>query len=487
MYMKHLSTKTKKEKKVGTPSRGTNGRFNETVKYLRTHIKGKLILPEDPEYDQARTIFYGGFERRPAVIVRPVNTADIARVVLLARETEMELAIRSGGHSSAGHSVAEGGIVLDLRDMRKLQIDAKSQTAWAESGLTAGEFTNIADKHNLAVGFGDTSSVGIGGLTLGGGIGYLVRKHGLTIDNLLAAEMVTADGKSLLVDADNHSDLFWAIRGGGGNFGVATRFQYQLHSISDVIGGVLTLPATPDVIAGFIAAAEAAPDELSAIVNIMPAPPLPFIPEEHHGKLIMMVMIVYSGDISTGGSVLAPFRSLANPIADMVGPMRYPAIYGPEENSEFHPKAVGHTMFLDRIDLDVAETIYEYLQSSNAGMRVVQLRVLGGAMARVPVVATAFAHRMSRIMVNLVSSYDSPEDQLVRQKWIDEFAHTLQQDDRGAYVNFLGEEGESRVRDAYPNPTWDRLVDIKARYDPTNLFRLNQNIPPSASKSTEGF
>lgn len=484
--MKRLSTKNNKKKQVSAPSTAANGRFIETIKFLRSHIKGNLILPEDPNYDQARTIFYSGFDRRPAVIVRPVNTADIARIVSLARETEMELAIRSGGHSTAGHSVSEGGIVLDLRDMRKLQINAKNQTAWAESGLTAGEFTNIADTYGLAVGFGDTASVGIGGITLGGGIGYLVRKHGLTIDNLLAAEMVTADGKSLLVDADNHSDLFWAIRGGGGNFGIATRFQYQLHSIGEVMGGVLTLPATPDVIAAFIAAADAASDEISTIANIMPAPPLPFIPEEHHGKLIMMVMIVYSGDISTSGSILAPFRSLATPIADMVGPMRYPAIYGPEESGEFHPKAVGHTMFLDRIDLDVAETIYEYLQSSNAGMRVVQLRVLGGAMARVPVDATAFAHRMSRIMVNLVSSYDSPEDQLVRQKWIDEFAHNLQQNDRGAYVNFLGEEGDSRVRDAYPKATWDRLADIKARYDPTNLFRLNQNIPPAASKPAEG-
>ena len=239
-----------------------------------------MIAPEDAGYDKARTVFYGGIDRRPAVIIRVADTDEISRVVSLAHETGLELAIRSGGHSTAGHSVSDGGIVLDLSNLRELQIDIEGRTAWAETGLTAGEYTTAAAVHGLATGFGDTGSVGIGGLTLGGGVGYLVRKYGLTIDSLLAADVVTADGQLLRVDAETHPDLFWAIRGGGGNFGVATRFQFRMHRLDSVVGGLLVLPATPDVIASFIAEAESAPDELSTIANVMPAPPMPFLPQE---------------------------------------------------------------------------------------------------------------------------------------------------------------------------------------------------------------
>src|SRR5512145_2811448 len=228
-----------------------------SIPQLRSDFRGAVIAPGDAEYDRARTVFYGGIDRHPAVIIKPVDAEEVARIVSLARETGMELAVRSGGHSTAGHSVSEGGIVLDLSAMKDLQIDTKARTAWAETGLTAGEVTTAAAAHGLAVGFGDTGSVGIGGITLGGGVGYLVRKYGLTIDNLLAAEVVTADGQVLRVDAENHPDLFWAIRGGGGNFGVVTRFQYRLHPLETVLGGMLILPATPEIIRNFIAAADA--------------------------------------------------------------------------------------------------------------------------------------------------------------------------------------------------------------------------------------
>ncbi len=450
-----------------------------SVADLRAVLNGRVIAPDDAGYDEARTVFLGGIDRRPAVIVRVADATDVSRVVSLARETGLELAVRSGGHSGAGHSVSEGGIVLDLSDMRALDIDAQRRTAWAQTGLTAGEYTTAAGAHGLATGFGDTGSVGIGGITLGGGVGYLVRKHGLTIDDLLAAEVVTADGRLLRVDAETHPDLFWAIRGGGGNFGVATRFQFRLHEVDTIVGGMLMLPATPDTIASFIAEAEAAPEELSTIANVMPAPPMPFVPAEHHGRLSIMAMLVYAGSTEAGERAVAPFRALARPIADMVRPMRYPEIYPPEEEG-YHPVAVGRTMFVDAIDRSVAETILDHLQASDATMRVAQLRVLGGAMARVPVEATAFAHRASRIMVNLAAFYDGPEDRAVREAWVANFAAALQQGDSGAYVNFLGDEGEARVRAAYPGATWDRLAVIKARYDPTNLFRLNQNIPPAA-------
>jgi hypothetical protein len=210
----------------------------------------------------------------------------------------------------------------------------------------------------------------------------------------------------------------------------------------------------------------------------MPAPPMPFVPAEFHGKLIILAMLVYAGDLEPGERAIAPFRALATPIADMVRPMRYPEMYPPEDGS-YHPTAVGHTMFVDRIDRDVAETIFQYLQASDATMRVAQLRVLGGVMARVPVEATAFAHRRSRIMVNLAAFYDGPRDRVVRQAWLADFAAAIHQGYSGAYVNFISEEGKEQARAAYPGPTWDRLAAIKARYDPTNLFRLNQNIPPA--------
>jgi FAD/FMN-containing dehydrogenase len=445
---------------------------------LKGRIKGRIILPEDAYYDEARTVFPGGIDHRPAVIVRVADAADVSQVISLARETGLELSVFSGGHSSAGYGVTDGGIMLDLRDMRKLEIDAEARTAWAETGLTAGEYTTSADAYGLATGFGDTGSVGIGGLTLGGGIGYLVRKHGMAIDNLLSAEVVTADGQLRRADAENHPDLFWAIRGGGGNFGVATRFQFRLHPLDTILGGMLLLPATPEVIAGFIAEAESAPEELSTIANIMPAPPMPFLPAEHHGKLIVLAMMVYAGAPEAGERVVAPFRKLAHPLADLIRPMRYPEMF-PQEEGQYHPTAVAHTMFVEWIDRAAAETIVDYLQRSDAAMRVAQLRVLGGAMARVPNDATAFAHRQSRIMVNLAAFYTGPGERVARQAWITDFAAALDQGDSGAYVNFLGDEGANRVRAAYPGSTWERLQQIKARYDPTNLFRLNQNIPPS--------
>ena len=450
------------------------------VSQLRVLFDGRVILPDDADYDEVRTVFYGGIDRRPAAIVRAKDASDVSRVVSLARESGLELAVKSGGHSPAGHSTTDGGIVLDLRDMKNLEIDVEERTAWAQTGLTAGEYTTAAGAHGLATGFGDTGSVGIGGITLGGGIGYLVRKHGLTIDSLLAAEVVTADGELVYADAETHPDLFWAIRGGGGNFGVATRFKFQLHEVDTVVGGMLILPATPETIASFIGEAEAAPEELSAIANVMAAPPMPFLPPEAHGRLVIMAIMVYAGEVEAGERAVAPFRALAEPMADMVKPMRYPEIYPPED--DYHPTAVARTMFVDSVDHAAAETIAEYLRDSDAPMRVAQLRVLGGAMARVPSDATAFAHRSSRLMANVAAFYERPDEVAAREAWVNDFAAALHTGDSGAYVGFLGEEGEERVRAAYPGATWERLAAIKGRYDPTNLFRLNQNIPPATER-----
>lgn len=446
---------------------------------LRSAIAGQVITPDDDGYDQARTVFSGAIDRRPAVIVRAAGAADVQHVVSLARDSGLELAVRSGGHSGAGHSVCEGGIVLDLREMKGIEIDVEGRTAWAESGLTAGEYASATAVHGLVTGFGDTGTVGLGGITTGGGVGYLARKHGLAIDSLLAADIVTADGELVRTDAEHHPDLFWAIRGGGGNFGVVTRFKFRLHPLESFVGGLFILPATADTISGFIAAADAAPEELSTIANVMPAPPMPLLPADVHGQLVILAMLAYAGDAEAGERAIAPFRALATPLADMVKPMPYPEMFPPDDGS-YHPTAVGVTMFLDRVDRSVGQTIMDFLGTSDASMRVAQLRVLGGAVARVAADATAYAHRECPIMANLAAFYVGPDDWQVRHAWVAEFAAALHQGNTGAYVNFVNDEGAARVRAAYPGNTWDRLGVIKGRYDPTNLFRLNQNIPPQA-------
>ena len=451
----------------------------DPIQTLRdARVAGALITPDDERYEHARTVFYGGIDPRPPVIVRAADAQDVARVVGVARETGVELAVRSGGHSTADHSTTETGIVLDLRDLHAIEIDVEGRTAWVGAGLTAAEVATATAAHGLAIGFGDTGTVGVGGITVGGGVGYLVRKYGLTIDDLLAAEVVTADGEILQIDDASHPDLFWAVRGGGGNFGVVTRFRFRLHPLDTVLGGMLVLPATPETVAGFIAQAHAAPDDLSTIANVMTAPPMPFLPEEAHGKRVILALMCWAGELEAGERAFAPFRVLAEPLADMVHPMPYPELYPPEEEG-YRPIGAHRTMFVDRVDEPVAATILDQLDASTAQMAAAQLRVLGGAMARVPSDATAFAHRSSKIMVNLAALCGSTDELPEHDAWVGAFADTLRQDDHGAYANFLGNEGAAKIRDAYPGATWDRLRRIKARYDPSNLFRLNQNIPPA--------
>jgi FAD/FMN-containing dehydrogenase len=435
-------------------------------------IKGRVIQPGDDDYDDARTVFYPSFDRRPAAIARPADADDVARVVAAAGESGVELAVRAGAHSVAGHSASDG-IVLDLRGLDELTIDADGRTAWAGGGLTTGRYTAGVGKHGLVTGFGDTGSVGIGGLTLGGGVGYLVRKHGLAVDNLLAAEVVTADEQRVRADADEHPDLFWALRGGGGNFGVVTRFQFRLHELPTAFGGLLVLPATPDVISSFVAEAEAAPEELSAIANVLKAPPVPFLPPEAHGRLVVLALMLFAGPVAEGERAVAPFRALAEPLADLLRPIEYREMFPGEEG----PTPVGFSarnLFVDELDQSAAGAIVEQLESSTAAMAATQIRVLGGAAARVPEDATAYAHRSRRIMVNVAAMYGQLEEADEHERWASGLASSLRDGDTDSYVNFLGDEGEAR--DAYPGPTWDRLREVKQRYDPENLFRANHNI-----------
>jgi FAD/FMN-containing dehydrogenase len=289
---------------------------------------------------------------------------------------------------------------------------------------------------------------------------------------------VTADGEIRHVDAETHPDLFWAIRGGGGNFGVVTRFKYQLHPVDIIAGGPLVLPATPEVITRYIALAQAAPDELSSIVSILPATPiLPFIPEEYHGQVVMLAMMSYAGDEEEGMRVLAPFRELAEPVADLLGPMPYPQLYHPEDPN-FHPVASLRSMFINEIDERAAQVMIDSVKASSALLPIAEFRVLGGAMARVPSDATAFAHRSAQIMMSFITIYENRDERDTHEAWAAESAAAFYQGETGVYVNFVGNEGKARARDAYSNPNWERLAAIKAKYDPTNLFRRNHNIAP---------
>ena len=445
---------------------------------LRARLTGDVITSEDPAYDDARRVVFSGFDRRPAAILRAADATDVARVVTTAREAGAELAVRGGAHSRAGHGTTDGGIVLDLSALTAIDVDAGARIAWAETGLTAAAYTVATGEHGLVTGLGDAPTVGLGGITLSGGVGFLVRKNGLTIDNLLGAEVVTADGEVLEVDEESHPDLFWALRGGGGNFGVVTRLRLRLDDVDEVVGGMLLLPATTETITGLLAAADAAPEELSLIANVIIAPPLPFIPAEAHGTPVILAPLVYAGHAEAGERALAPIRALAPPLADMVRPMRYPEMYaGPEAPQPGF--SAGTNLLVDAVAPEAADAILEHLETSTAPIAGVQLRTLGGAMARVPADATAFGHRHAKVLVNIAAMYDRPEDGPEHAAWASGVETALSGGaPTGAYVGFLGDEGEAGTRRAYPPATLERLAEVKRRYDPDNLFRLNANVGP---------
>jgi FAD/FMN-containing dehydrogenase len=453
-------------------------RESTTIAALRRSVGDHVILAGDARYDDARRVYFSGIDRRPVAVVRVADADDVARVIRIAAASGLPLAVRSGGHSPAGHGVCDGGIVLDLAALRTLDIDADGSAAWVGAGMTAGEYTAATAARGLVTGFGDAPSVGISGITLAGGIGFLHRRFGLTVDNLLAAEIVTADGLVRHVDAAAEPDLFWAIRGGGGNFGVVTRLRFRLRPLDAVVGGMMILPATPDTIVAAVESALSAQDALSGMLNIAPAPPMPFIPPEAHGRPIIMAMMVHAGADADAERAFAPFRALG-PLVDMVKPMRYASIYDGAEHAP-RPVAVAlRPFFVDPVDRTDADAILDALRASTAPMRVVQVRALGGAVARVREDATAFAHRSRSAMMNVAAMYEQPEEALAHQAWTDGLATRLGRGAPGAYVGFLGDVEPAQVRAAYPPATWQRLTRIKAHFDPDNLFRSNQNIAPA--------
>ncbi|MBV9169830.1 MAG: FAD-binding oxidoreductase [Chloroflexi bacterium] len=449
------------------------------VRDLEAHLLGELIRPAHDDYDSARQVYNRSIQRHPALIARAADAADVIRTIQFAREQDLPLAIRSGSHSMAGHGTVDGGVVLDLGRMRGMSIDAERRVAWAQPGLTWGEYAQKASAFGLATSSGDTSSVGIGGLALGGGIGWMVRKHGLTIDNLLSVELATADGRLVRASANEHPDLFWALRGGGGNFGVATAFQFQLQPAGTVLGGAVIYPATRAVVRGWADYALQAPDELTTIVFIMPAPPAPFIPPAEVGKLVAVVGVCYTGDLARGESVVAPLRHLGTPVADITGPMPYPALFAlTQEATHPQPHAV-RSGYVDAFDDALIDGLLEGAERIPAPTGIVQLRALGGAMARVPAEATAFAHRDKPYLATIVGGAVDPSDADRQREWTEDlWNNVLRPRAAGTYVNFLEDEGEERVREAYAPQTYARLAAVKRAYDPTNVFRLNQNVRP---------
>jgi FAD/FMN-containing dehydrogenase len=443
---------------------------------LRAALDGRVLARGDEGFPAATELVFAGDERMPLLVAQPVDARGTAEVIRAAAETGTPLAVRSGGHAYARYGLIDDGLVLDMRGLDGLGIDIRTRVGTAQGGVTAGTYTLAAAESGLATGFGDTASVGIAGLALGGGIGFLSRRDGLTIDNLLSAEVVLADGSTVSASADEHPDLFWALRGGGGNFGVVTSLRLRLHETPIVTGGVLAFRADGDTAAALLTAAAAAPDELSTMVNVMKAPPAPFLPREVHGQPIIIALVCHAGDPATAAAALAPLRGASALIADLVRAQPYPGMFGIAAEAS-GVRAALRTGFVDSFDAELANRAIELVAEAPTAGAVVNLRVMGGAIGRVKEDATAFAHRDRAIMASVSGVDVDPGLAAAGSAWTDATAQQLAIDG-AAYANFLTTRGPDAARSAYPGTTLDRLLEVKRRYDPTNLFLSNLNISP---------
>ena len=454
------------------------------VEALRRGLAGALLAPGEPGYEEARTIWNAMADRRPALVARAEGAADVARAVAFARDHDLLVAVRSGGHQIAGHAVADGALMIDLSPMRAVEVDPGARTARVEAGATLAEVDAATQAHGLAVPLGINSTTGIAGLTLGGGFGWTSRKFGMTIDNLRAAELVTADGATRRASATENPDLFWAIRGGGGNFGVVTAFEFDLQPVGpQVLAGLVVHPFAEAraLLPAFARIAKAAPDELTVWAVMRKAPPLPFLPEEWHGREILIFAACYVGPMAEGEAALAELRALGRPIADVIGPTPF-ADWQAAFDPLLTPGARNYWKSNDFIE--IPEGLIDRLVGAVDTLPDPQCEVfiatLGGAMARVAPDATAFPQRAAHFTMNVHTRWEDPGKDAACIAWARALSEAVAPLAAGSvYINFVPEDETDRLAGAYGG-NLARLRAIKARYDPENRFRLNHNIRPAA-------
>lgn len=456
--------------------------LNETLEGLKTNVKGQVVLPDDPRYDEVREIWNAMIDRRPAAIVQCTDANDVSYVITFARENGFELSIRGAGHNIAGNAVCDNGVMLDLSTMTNVRIDAQKRRAYVEPGATLGEFDQAAQVHGLATPVGINSTTGIAGLTLGGGFGWLSRKYGLTIDNLISAEVITADGNKIRASKYENADLFWAIRGGGGNFGVVTEFEFELHPVgAEILAGLIVFPFSQakQVLTQYRKFAELAPEELNVWVILRKAPPLPFLPENVHGKEVVVLAIFYVGNIVEGEKLIEPLRSFGDAYGEHIGAQPYV-----EWQQAFDPLLTGGARnywkshnFTELPD-GALEAIVEFAGKLPSSQCEIFIGFIAGASNRVSADAMAYCHRDAKFILNVHGRWNDVAHDAMCIGWAREFFQaSAPYASAGAYVNFMTEEESDRVAAVYGS-NYDRLVQIKERYDPENIFHLNQNIKP---------
>jgi FAD/FMN-containing dehydrogenase len=448
------------------------------IQALRAELTGELLTTESAGYHECRRMHDPTIDNRPGVIVRAASAKDVATVVGYASRAGLPVAARSGGHGLSDDMFVDVAIMVDLSLLKGVSINADEGTARVQAGATSGDLAGPAHAHGLALTTGDTSSVGIGGLATGGGIGFMVRKFGLTIDNLISAEVVTADGSILTASETENADLFWAIRGGGGNFGIVTEFEFRLARVGQILGGAIVFPATREVVRGYVDYAPDAPEDLTTIGELVLAPPAPFIPAEWVGKPVFLILVCWTGAIEEGEKALEPLRKLATPVVDIVAPMPYPAIYNlTAEAAVPHGNSV-RSLFQREISDDCIDKMIAAMPAAKAMMNMVQIRGLGGALAAVPAEGTAFSDRDARYLTTVIAVWaDENEDATPHRDWIRSLYDQIKHEASGVYVNFLETETYERIQECY-GENFERMVELKRKYDPANMFRFNQNIKP---------
>lgn len=453
----------------------------KTVSELRDRIRGDVICPEDAGYDEARMVHNGMIDRRPAVIVRAVNAGDAMTTVNFARDNGLALSVRGGGHSGPGFGTNDGGVVLDFARMRGVRVDPRAQTARAEGGTTWGDFNAATHAFGLATTGGIISTTGIAGLTLGGGIGYLSRGHGLSLDNLVSADVVTADGRMVIASEEENADLFWAIRGGGGNFGVCTSLEYRLQPVQTVYWGPMfyEIDEVETVFRFYRDYIKSAPREMGGFPAFQIAPPLPFIPEDRHGDIFVAIVACWSGNPDEGERQFRVFHEVAEVKAEMVGPIPYPVI-----NSAFDglfPTGIRQywkgNFVKDLTDEAIAAHV-RHGPNAPTVSSTMHLYPINGACHDVASDATAFGHRDANFAMVVLAASDDPANDAAHTKWVRDYSDAVSpHSEPGGYINFMDEDDRGRLRDSY-GTNYERLVQIKRRYDPDNLFRANHNIAP---------